>query len=99
MITQDASRSALAIIKALKGRRGFDEWWREIYSDDQGEILAEIAEAIDREILLPHRNVALLLAQSLVDADNYPPGELEKAVETMRDIIPQLRDALAAIKR
>lgn len=55
------------------------------------DLILAVADQIDRELQLPQRNAALLLAQGVVDTWNirgYPDnGELL-----------QLRDALAAIK-
>lgn len=46
--------------------------------------IEEIAQTIDRELQLPQRNAALLLAQSVCDLDPWA--------------LDELRDALAVIK-
>jgi hypothetical protein len=49
------------------------------------------ARTIDRELQLPQRNAALMVAQGVVDAERSINAELETTVA-------QLREALAAIK-
>lgn len=56
------------------------------------------AQTIDRELALPQRNAALLLAQQVCDADTYE-GDIGSAFANFKDLVYQLRDALAAIPK
>lgn len=56
------------------------------------------AATIDRELALPQRNAALLLAQQVCDADTYE-GDIGSAFANFKDLVYQLRDALAAIRK
>lgn len=51
-----------------------------------------IAATIDRELQLPQKNAALLLAQTLVYAFGHEPNDIDA------QIVDHIRDALAAIK-
>lgn len=48
MMKPKASKvAARKIIRALERRKGFDWWWEDIYPEDKGEIIREIAEVIE----------------------------------------------------
>ncbi len=42
----DKSEKALKIIEILNDRGGFDHWWSDVETDDQNEILEEIAKVL-----------------------------------------------------
>lgn len=69
-----------------------DELLTEIEEGNSQHFTREFfAEVIDRELALPQRNAALLLAQGIADSfDQWP---------TTRTQIHELRDALAAIHK
>ena len=57
------------------------------------------ARTIDRELALPAKNAALLLAQALIDeADSYAEDKKRHAYLISLQIIDELREALSRIK-
>lgn len=44
----DSSRKANRIINALRNRKGFGDWWEDIYPADRKDIVREIAAIVER---------------------------------------------------
>lgn len=64
-----------------------------------GEMTTEsLAEMIDKELLLPEKHAALLLAQGVVDSEAKWNGSFGPERDSMIETIDQLRGALSCIK-
>ena len=51
MTNDQAIAAAEKVISALCGRAGFDDWWADVHTEDQLDIIAEIATTIQADTL------------------------------------------------
>lgn len=92
MNTLQPSAEALRLAENLLANGVKNRSW--YMSDPQN-----LAAVIDRELQLPQRNAALLLAQALMDAnDACPYAKPSAVIAALAEPIDHLREALKAIK-
>lgn len=86
--TADAIRLAVK----LSGHTACERWWIAEY-DSSGVCAGCLGDAatIDRELLLPQKHAALLLAQGVVDAEFRDTLTLIGAIDELREALNQIK--------
>lgn len=103
--TEASQKLAHLIFNGLNRHDGFRAWWANVYAQDQSEIVEGITALIDKELLLPEKHAALLLAQAVVDvwsrqlgrvfesmgSENPRAQAIDAAIDDLRTALDKLR--------